>query len=216
MRRRIRPPPRRPRTATGCGPTRLRPRRGGRCRGTRGSMRRTSAGKRTAVRSWTVTTRAARRVGGTTKFVPWTTSAGPTNHSMGGTERRAQIRCRGRAGMARSTTRIPARARGGAAGGDVSRSRRRRPRRGRAAPPGPRGLPDRTCRHRCAPRAAAWRRRPPRAGRAPTDLRATPGEPCTPGSGLGPTPDQLAWLDDHRPRRRSRCRPPACAASCAP
>ena len=30
-----------------------------------------------------MTTRAARRLGGTTKFGPWTTSREPTNHSIG-------------------------------------------------------------------------------------------------------------------------------------
>ena len=45
--------------------------------GRRGWARRTARGSRTTVRSWTVTTRAARPVGGTTKLVPWTTSLAP-------------------------------------------------------------------------------------------------------------------------------------------
>ena len=60
------------------------------------------------MRSCTVTTRAARLVGGTTKFEPWTTSTGPTNHSTGGSELCRQARCSGRAGMARWAVDTPA------------------------------------------------------------------------------------------------------------
>ena len=46
-----------------------------------------------------MTTRPARRDGGTTKLVPCTTSSGPVNHSMGGADVRRQARCKGRAGI---------------------------------------------------------------------------------------------------------------------
>ena len=44
---------------------------------------------------------SARRVGGTTKLVPCTTSLGPTNHSTGGRSARRHAQCKGRAGIAR-------------------------------------------------------------------------------------------------------------------
>ncbi len=64
-------------------------------------------------------TRAARRAGGTTKLVPWTTSRGPTNASTGGTSVWAQATRSGRAGMARCAVDTPA-------GTSASMPRRRR------------------------------------------------------------------------------------------
>ncbi len=48
-----------------------------------------------------MTTLAAREVGGTTKFDPWTTSWCPTNHSSGGSRPWRQAACSGRAGIGR-------------------------------------------------------------------------------------------------------------------
>ena len=45
-----------------------------------------NSGYRTAVRSQTETSRAARRDGGTTKLVPWTTSTGPSTSPPAGVD----------------------------------------------------------------------------------------------------------------------------------
>ena len=92
----------------------------------------------TTVRSWTVTTRAARRVGGTTKLVPWTTSWRPMNHSTGGQRPRAQAG--GGAGPAWPAAGgdpggTRAASRGAAASSPRRRTRRRRA--GRPGRPGP-------------------------------------------------------------------------------
>ncbi|HUY86870.1 MAG TPA: hypothetical protein VMU77_07115, partial [Acidimicrobiales bacterium] len=63
-------------------------------------------GNRTTVRSWIVTTRPARRVGGTMKFVPWTMSKGPVKYSIGGHESLDHAMWIGLAGIARVTARI--------------------------------------------------------------------------------------------------------------
>ena len=68
-----------------------------------------SSGNSDTVRSWTVTTRAARRVGGTTKFEPWTTST-RADEPLEGRNRRpcAQAAWSGRAGMGRWPRATPA------------------------------------------------------------------------------------------------------------
>ena len=58
-----------------------------------------NSGKRTGVRSCTVTSRAALREGGTTKFVPCTTSTGPVHRSIAGWSKRAQVRSNASAGI---------------------------------------------------------------------------------------------------------------------
>ena len=58
-----------------------------------------SSGNRTQVRSWTVTSSAASRAGGTTKLGPWTTSTPPVHHSIGGVSARFQASRNGRAAM---------------------------------------------------------------------------------------------------------------------
>ncbi len=54
-----------------------------------------------------MTTAAARRVGGTTKFVPWTTSTAPVHHSAGAASERDHTRPSTPAGIGRDTTRTP-------------------------------------------------------------------------------------------------------------
>ena len=55
-----------------------------------------------------MTTRAARLEGGTTKFVPWTTSTAPMNRSMRGWLDRVQATVRGRAAIGRCSVPTPA------------------------------------------------------------------------------------------------------------
>ena len=59
------------------------------------------------VRSCTVTTSAACRVGGTTKLGPWTTSTAPVHHSMAGWSDRRHAWRKGRAAIGRFTIEIP-------------------------------------------------------------------------------------------------------------
>ena len=76
-----------------------------------------SSGKRTGVRSCTVTSRAAFRDGGTTKLVPCTTSTGPVQRSTAGWSNRAHARSTAVAGIG---TGRPARTESGnAAGSDL-------------------------------------------------------------------------------------------------
>ena len=62
------------------------------------------------MRSWTVTTTAARQAGGAAKLVAWNTSTAPASHSTGGNGSLAQAACSSRAGTRRRPwrTRWPA------------------------------------------------------------------------------------------------------------
>ena len=70
--------------------------------GRRACRRCTARGSAPASGRGRSTRRAARRVGGTTKLVPWTRSTAPVNHSIGGHDDRAHTARTGRAGSGRS------------------------------------------------------------------------------------------------------------------
>ena len=189
-------------------PGALRPRPGGRGGGNRAWRRSHNSGKRTAVRSWTVTTRAARRVGGTTKLVPCTTSIGP-GEPLDGRDAAVgpgQVQRPGRHGPLAHLD----------AGGDERRQ-------AAAPPPGHGEGGDVEVGHAAKGPQGTLAERPtpvrvPSSGVASTATRRrslsdraapAPGEPCTPGPGPRALSRPLAWRRDHRPRRRSGCRPPA-------
>src|SRR3954469_7212371 len=65
------------------------------------------SGNRTVVRSWTETTSAAWRVGGTTKLLPCTTSPRPVPHSAVGQFTADHIRTSGDAGIGSGSTSTP-------------------------------------------------------------------------------------------------------------
>ena len=139
--------------ATACAPTRPARWRAAAGRDTPASPRCTARGSEPGVRSWMVTTRAARRLGGTTKFVPWTTSTGPSSARSPG----ASIRCHAAAqrpsghGPADAARRRRAARPASSAAPAPGRARTRaaRARRARSAPPtrGARTRP-RRCAHR--------------------------------------------------------------------
>ena len=158
---RRRRPPRRPRRPRGCARRPRGPGPGGSGSGKARVDGSHSSGKRTVVRSCTVTTAAARP--GRAGRRSW--SRGPrrpargTTRPAGGRSRR-QARCSGRAGMAR---RPPPPRRAGA--GAIPRRRRQLTAKAETARPGrparPPGRRRRTRRPRWAGRAGGWRRGPP-------------------------------------------------------